>query len=77
MNNEGTGELKKKYFDTTIHCEILSLKKLNIMENFSAIKPGPKRKREDGGLDERQRVAPPNKPKYDPPLKPEKTKPKK
>ena len=55
--------------------EILSLNKiLKIMESFNAIKPGPKPKREDGGLDERRRVAPPNKPKYDPPLKPEKPK---
>ncbi len=28
------------------------------MENFSAIKPGSKSKREDGDLDERRRVGP-------------------
>jgi hypothetical protein len=37
------------------------------------IKPGPKPKKEDGSLDKRRRVAPPNQPKY-PGLKPHKHK---
>lgn len=41
---------------------------------IEAIKPGPKPKKDDGSLDKRRRVAPPNKPKY-PKLKPHKHKP--
>jgi hypothetical protein len=40
-----------------------------MIEEIEAIKPGPKPKREDGGLDERRRVTPEKKPEY-PPLKP-------
>ena len=42
---------------------------------IKAIKPGPKPKKEDGSLDRRRSVAPDNKPKYSPPLKPHKHKP--
>lgn len=42
--------------------------------NVDAIKPGPKPKKDDGGLDKRRRVSPPNVPKYNPPLKPHKPK---
>ena len=44
---------------------------------ISAIKPGPKPKTEEGDLDKRRRVSPPNVPKYNPPLKPHKPKNKK
>jgi hypothetical protein len=40
----------------------------------TAIKPGPKPKTEEGDLDKRRRVSPPNVPKYNPPLKPHKPK---
>ncbi|WP_175404031.1 hypothetical protein [Mucilaginibacter sp. PPCGB 2223] len=46
------------------------------MNQISAIKPGPKRQKEDGKDDRRQRVDPPNKPKH-PDLKPHQPKPKK
>jgi hypothetical protein len=41
------------------------------MERIRAIKPGPKPHKEDGTLDKRRRVTPPNEKKY-PPLKPHK-----
>ena len=44
---------------------------------IKAIKPGPKPRTNDGDLDERRRVSQPNVPKYNPPLKPHKPKPKK
>ena len=44
---------------------------------IKAIKPGPKPITNDGDLDERRRVSPPNVPKFNPPLKPHKPKPKK
>lgn len=44
------------------------------MTEIHAIKPGPKPKTGDGELDKRHRVAPPNAPKYNPPLKPHKPK---
>ena len=39
------------------------------MMTIEAIKPGPKPKKDDGSLDKRRRVNPPNKKKY-PGLKP-------
>lgn len=42
---------------------------------IEAIKPGPKPKKDNGKLDERRRVTPPNKEKY-PPLKKHDHKPK-
>lgn len=36
--------------------------------NTTAIKPGPKPKTEEGDLDKRRRVSPPNVPKYTPPF---------
>jgi hypothetical protein len=45
--------------------------------NTTAIKHGPKPRTNDGDLDERRRVSQPNVPKYNPPLKPHKPKPKK
>jgi hypothetical protein len=40
------------------------------METIEAIKPGPKPRTDDGDLDRRRRVSPPNVPTYSPPLKP-------
>jgi hypothetical protein len=47
---------------------------LNLIMKILAIKPGPKPKTEEGDLDKRRRVSPPNIPKYNPPLKPHKPK---
>lgn len=44
------------------------------MLTIKAIKTGPKPKTESGDLDKRRRVAPPNAPKYNPPLKVQKPK---
>lgn len=44
------------------------------MTEIYAIKPGPKPKTDEGDLDRRRRVSPPNTPKYNPPLKPHKPK---
>ena len=44
------------------------------MLTIEAIKTGPKPKTDNGDLDKRRRVAPPNAPKNNPPLKVQKTK---
>jgi len=48
---------------------LYTIKLFNIMKQTEAIKPGPKRQKEDGSDDKRQRVDPPNAPKH-PGLKP-------
>jgi len=55
---------------------LLVLLTLNYLTMISilAIKPGPKPKKDDGSLDKRRRVTPPNQPKH-PGLKPHKHKP--
>lgn len=42
--------------------------------SITAIMPGTKPKTEEGDLDKRRRVSPPNVKKYSPPLKPHKPK---
>ena len=44
------------------------------MLTIKAIKAGPKPKTDNGDLDKRRRVAQPNAPKYNPPLKVQKPK---
>jgi hypothetical protein len=48
--------------------------KKELMLSIKAIKTGPKPKTDNGDLDKRRRVAPPNAPKYNPPLKVQKPK---
>lgn len=49
-------------------------KKCDIIAEIHAIKTGPKPKTDDDDLDRRRKVASPNIPKYNPPLKPHKPK---
>jgi len=60
-----------------LYCNLESInnsKSKEYMLNIEAIKTGPKPKTDNGDLDKRRRVAPPNAPKYNPPLKVQKTK---
>ncbi len=60
-----------------LFCNLESInnsKNKEYMLTIEAIKTGPKPKTDNGDLDKRRRVASPNAPKYNPPLKVQKTK---